>query len=264
MIELAPSAVTWIVGTIARLALASLRLFPLTLALPFLGGRALPAQSRIPVLFVLAIGALPAVFSPVAPAPLGAGLVLAASREASLGIALALVLGTPFFALENGGRLLDTARGANAAEVTAPDTGARTSPLAELLRWTFGVVFLAAGGFRAVVRVVAMSFAAFPPDTVIHTPLDMPRIVEVTARLTADSLAAGVTLIAAGLFALFAVELVFAIAARASPPIAQGQLALPVRALVPLAVLAMAVSLWTDGARELAGGALNTAASLFH
>ncbi len=264
MIQLAPATASLLVAAIARLALASLRLFPLTLALPFLGGRALPAQSRVPVLVVLAVGALPTLVTPLAPAPLGLGLVLAAAREVTLGIALALILGAPFFALEHGGRLLDTARGANAAEVTAPDTGARTSPLAELLRWTFGLVFLAAGGFRAVVRVVAASFVAFPPDPTITASVDTARLVAVTARFTADALAAGVTLVAAGLFALFAVELVFAIAARASPPIAQAQLALPVRALVPLAALAATVSLWTGAAREFAGSALAAASSLFH
>jgi type III secretory pathway component EscT len=263
MIHLAPRFATLLIAALARLALASLRLVPLTLALPFLGGRTLPTQSRVPVLVVLAIGTLPTVFSPAAPTPLDATVVLAAGREISLGIVLALVLGAPFFALEYGGRLLDTARGANAAEVIAPDSGARTSPLAELLRWSFGVVFLASGGFRAILRVVASSFAAFPPDAHVTGTIDTARFVERCARFSADALGAGLTLVSAGLFALLAVELVFAIAARSSPPVAQSQLALPVRALAPLAALAVTVSLFTGAAREFAANAIAAADALF-
>ena len=263
MMQLAPQVATLLIAIIARLGLASLRLVPLTLVLPFLGGRTLPTQSRVPVLVVLVIGTLPTVFAPVAPAPITLAILVAAAREVTIGIVLAMLLGAPFFALEQGGRLLDTARGANAAEVIAPDSGARTSPLSELLRWTFGVMFLASGGFRAVLRVVAHSFVTFPSDPAARAPFNSGLFVERCARWSADSLAAGLTLVSAGLFALLAVELVFAIAARTSPPIAQSQLALPVRALVPLAALTLTVSLWTGAAREFAANALSASAALF-
>ena len=263
MTALAPQFATLLVAVLARLSLAALRLVPLTLTLPFLGGRTLPTQARVPILVVLAIGAMPTVFAPITPVALSADIVLAAGREISIGVVLALFLGAPFFALEQGGRLLDTARGANAAEVIAPDSGARTSPLSELLRWSFGVTFLAAGGFRAVIRVVAASFAAFPPEPHYVATLDIARLVERCARFTADTLAASVALVSAGLFALLAVELVFAIAARSSPPVAQSQLALPFRALAPLAALAVSVALFTGAAREFAGSAISSVSVLF-
>ena len=264
MIQLVPHVAAMLLAVLVRLGLASLRLVPLTLVLPFLGGRTLPTQSRVPVLLVLAIGTLPTLLEPVGTTVITFTVVVAAAREVTLGIVLALMLGAPFFALEQGGRLLDTARGANAAEVIAPDSGARTSPLSELLRWTFGVVFLASGGFRAVLRVVASSFVAFPPDPSGRAAFDSGLFVERCTRWSADTISAGLTLVSAGLFALLAVELVFAIAARTSPPIAQSQLALPVRALVPLTALALTVSLWTGAARDFASSALAGSAALFH
>jgi type III secretory pathway component EscT len=263
MTALPPALTAALLGLVVRLVLVSLRIVPLTLTLPFLGGQALPAQARLPVLLALAVGAAPAVLD-AAPVTLDlATLLLAVAREVTVGVVLALVVGTPFFALEHGGRLLDAARGANVAEVIAPETGARTSPLAELMRWTFAVVFLAAGGLRAVVRVVASSFAAVPPDPAARLPLATAQLVDVAARWTADALAAGLTLVGAGLLALVAAEAALGMALRLSPPLAQSNIALPVRALAPLAALAVTVVVWTGAARDLARDALGAASALF-
>jgi type III secretory pathway component EscT len=246
-----------------RAGLVSARLVPLTLMLPFFGGRVLPAQARVPVLLALAIGAAPAVLwdSPVP--TLGPWLAVGLVRELALGVLLALVLGAPLFALEQGGRLLDAARGANASEVIASEGGERTSPLSELLRWTFGVVFLAAGGLRAIVRVLASSYAALPPAASVRpSPLPTARWVELAARWSAEALAVGVTLVAPGLLALVAVELTLAVAARLSAPIAQSNAVMPLRALVPLAALALTTSVWTGAAQEFAERALAAAAGV--
>ena len=56
MIDIPPHLVEILVFTLTRIALVALRLTPLTLVLPFLGGRLLPAAARVPILFVLAIG----------------------------------------------------------------------------------------------------------------------------------------------------------------------------------------------------------------
>ena len=262
MIEIPESAINALIAMLARIALAALRLTPLTLVLPFLGGRNLPTQARVPMLFVLAIGAMPALLSAPPAIALTPWILIAALREITLGITLALVLAAPFFALEQGGRMLDAVRGANVAEVIAPDTGARSSPLSELLRWSFGVVFLAAGGLRAILGVIAASFDALPPDASARGSFSTGRFVEIAARWTANALGASVTLVAAGLLALVAIEVVFAVAARMSPPLAQSNLALPVRVLVPLGALAVTVGLWTGAARDFAASAVRAAGSV--
>lgn len=242
--------------------LVALRLFPATLALPFFGGRSLPAQSRVPVLLVLALGVMPSLFNVPANVSLTPWIAVAAARELAVGTALALVLGAPFFALEQGGRVLDAARGANAAEVIAPDSGVRSSPLSELARWTFGVIFLAAGGLRATLRVVAGSFELLPLDPSGRASLDTARLLEGAARWSAVALSSSVTLLSSGLMALAAAETALGIAGRLSPPIAQSNAALPLRALLPLAALALTVGLWTGAAQELARSALSAAGAL--
>lgn len=263
MISLPPDAVATLLTVLSRLALVVLRLTPLTLALPFLGGRALPFSSRVPVLVALAVGAMPSLLDVPRPATLGPTILLAVIREISIGMVLALIVAAPLFALEQGGRLLDAVRGANVAEVIAPDTGARSSPLSELLRWTFAVVFLTAGGFRGIVRVVASSLAVVPPDPDARSLLDTAHFVDVAARWTADALGASLTLVGSGLLALVAAEVAFGLVSRWSPPIAQSNLVLPVRVLLPLAGLALTVGVWTGAAQNFASHALDAAGALF-
>lgn len=239
---------------VARLVLAMLRLFPLTLLLPVLSPRTVPAAGRLPLLAVLAVGVAPGVLDPASPrVALDPWLLVLGLRELALGVTLGLTLAAPFFALEHGGRLVDLARGANAAELTSPDSGARSSPLAELLRWGFTVVFLSAGGLRALLRCVGESFLLWPLGA---RAWPTASLVELAARWTQVSLEAALGLVSAALLSLLGVEATFALASRVSPPLAQSQLAVPVRALVPLAMLALSVGLWTGAAQELAAHAI--------
>lgn len=248
--------------TLLGLVLASLRLTPCLMLLPFLGGRSLPAQTRFAITLVLALGVSPSLLH-TAPTvtSVDAWLLVSALRELSVGVVLALVLATPWFALEHAGRVLDIARGANAAEVIAPDSGARVSPLSELLRMTAVVVFLGAGGHRAVIRAIAASFVAVPlraQPSVEGTG----RLVELAARATQASLTAALSLASAGLLALVAMELVLAVSARLSAPLGQANLAVPLKALGPIAALALTAGLWTGAARELGANALRAVAVL--
>jgi type III secretory pathway component EscT len=239
------------------IALAVLRLFPLALALPFLGGRWLPTWARIPVLLALAVGAWPALLQPpTEPVTVQLQFVLlAAVREISLGLALALIVAVPFFALEHAGRILDSLRGFQHTET-------EVSPLANLLRWTFGLTFLSAGGLRSIVRLIAGSYGAFPPSITSSSIPDLARLSDAAAHWTAISLSASVTLVSAAWIALLASEMVLALTVRMAPALSGASMALPFRVLVPLAVIALGVGVWTGASAELMRSALRAAAGL--
>src|SRR4029077_6843894 len=95
-----------------------------------------------------------------------------------------------------------------------------------------------------------------------RAPIPTSRLVDVAARWTAESLAAGLTLVSAGLLALVPLEIVLAFAPRLAPPLAQSQAALPARALAPLAALAITVAVWTGAAGDLARSAILAATAL--
>lgn len=256
------SVLAALVALLAPLALATLRLVPATMMLPLLGGRVMPTSAKTPILAVLALGAAPSLLDQRAPAALRATLVLAVLRELWLGIMLALVLSMPFFAVEHAGRLLDQTRGASTSELTAPDGMGRGTPLSELFRWSFGTVFVASGGLRALIACVAQSFVRYPVDVSPSAIAPLDGMVFTATRWAADSLSAGLALAGSGLLALFAAEASLAVAARVAPPVAQSNMAAPTRAIVVLFVLALTVHVMSDAGLSLARSALEAAHAL--
>ena len=243
---------TWeaaVIASIVWFALAMLRVAPVVVTLPVFGARLIPSQVQIPLLIVLTAGALPAYGVGATPAPaLGLWVVAAAMRELTFGLVLALIVGAPFFALDQGGRLLDGMRGVDLSE---------PSPLSRLARMTFGVVFLAAGGLRAVMRLVAESFTSWPVRADATLVLAHP--VDVAARWSAMALEATITLFGAALLAMALLEIALAFAARVSPPLGRSHIALPLRAVAPLVLVALTVAAWTGAARDFATSALAAA-----
>ncbi|MDP3274382.1 MAG: flagellar biosynthetic protein FliR [Deltaproteobacteria bacterium] len=246
-------------GVLVPWLLATLRLLPVTLLLPVFGGRTLPSNARIPLIAVLAWG-LTAGVRPSHVGPVGWSLMSASIREVSIGLLIALVLSTPFFAIEQAGRLIDTLRGSS-TELTTLDGQGRASALSELLRWTFVAVFLGSGGLRAVLAVLAQSFVRWPLDAVAEFAVS-PSQLGVVARFSAESLAATLTLASLGVMSLLAVEVAFALAARLSPALGQGGAALPAKLLAPLAALWLGLDLVLSGALSLTRHALSAAAGL--
>ncbi len=247
-----------LLATLAPIALATLRLTPVALALPLLGGRAMPNAARVPVLAVLACGAAPWIATARVELPSPSVLLSSALREVSLGVVLALVLATPFFAVEHAGRWLDQARGGSNAELASLDGASRASPLSELLRWAWGAAFLAAGGLRAVILTVSASFARWPPDP-SNTARPTAVGFELAARWTAETLSSGLALASAGLFALVAVELTLGVAARVAPALASAGVSVSARTLVGLGLLALFARALSDAGLSLARSALEAA-----
>lgn len=248
-----------LVAALAPIALATLRLAPATLTLPLFGGRALPAVSRTPLLAVLAIGAAPSLLEPRAPAALSAALLVAALRELWIGLLLAIILTTPFWAVEHAGRLIDQGRGASASELTSLEGSGRGSPLSELFRWSFGAVFVASGGLRAVVLAVASSFVRHPVELAPSALPSLERALLEAVRFSSDALSAGLAVGSAALLALVAAESVVAIASRVAPALAQSQLAAPIRTIAPLALLALALRTFNEEAIAIARRSLDGA-----
>jgi type III secretory pathway component EscT len=239
------------------LALLLARIAPIAFLLPYFGARSMPSASRVGLLVVLAVGTVPSVVAgdPIPVLATSSTWVLALVQNLATGITLALVLGLPFFALEFAARSLDAARGALVFD-DSPDDEA--SPLASLVRWTFLVTFLAAGGLRATLRIIEASTRA----VALHEPLHTGgRSIELVARFSSDALAAGISALAAVWVAWASVEIVFAVAARSSPAWGQPAVPLPARTLVPLAVVALSVGAWTGAAMDLARTAIAAARS---
>jgi len=215
-----------------------LRLAPVAMLSPFLGGPLAPATVRAGL--AAGLGAAAYALCGARPLPLDGPLQLlaAAARELGLGAALAFAAALPVDAARAAGRLADTLRGATLAELHVAPVRQRETAVGDFLaQW---VVVLAAwtGGDRLFLRGLLGTFAALPAGA----SFPAAAVRDGALLAAAELVAAAVALAAPAAAGVLAADLALALAARAAPKLGVAGTAQPARAALGLAALAVAAS----------------------
>jgi type III secretory pathway component EscT len=233
--------------------LAAVRLVPVALVSPFLGGPLVPPPVRVAL--ALGIGAAVAGVLPPAPAHAGIDLAAGAVRELCAGTLLALLISAPVEAARAAGRLVDTMRGATLAELHVAPIRQRESASGDLLaQW---VVVLAAwvGADRLVVGGLVESFAALPPGAAFPPG---PALA-LALRSAGELVSAAAAISAPAAAGVLAADLALALVARVAPLLGSVNSAQPARAA--LGLLALAAAAGAGGGRLVQAVALAGRAS---
>lgn len=222
-------------------ALLAVRLAPLTLFVPAIAVRGVPALVRTTILLALVLGLLPTALAvcPELPAD-AASLTLLALREAVLGASFALVVAVPFLATDHAGRIVDQLRGGGQAEITLP-SGERTSLLGGAVGLFAIALFAASGGHRVLALALAEGVRASPPG-IGSSATELAATAGETARLLTLVLTLGVSLAAPALVALVAADVGLAVVARTAPQLPVYFAGMPLRAWLGIATLLLALA----------------------
>lgn len=223
---------------LAAAGLCALRLLPVAVLSPFLGGPLVPAPIRL----ALAAGLGAAVHlasgaHPVEAAGL-AHLAAMAGRELCLGVALGWVAALPVEAARAGGRLADTLRGATLAELHVPQVRQRETAVGDLLAQWAVVLAGWAGADRLLVEAVVGSFAALPPGG----GASAGSLFEAGVRGATELASAGLCLGAPAAAGILAADLALALASRGAPWLGVPGAAQPLRAGLGLAAVALSAA----------------------
>ncbi|MCA9671248.1 MAG: flagellar biosynthetic protein FliR [Myxococcales bacterium] len=226
------------------LILLMARLVPLFWVAPMFGGRLVPAPVRVGLSLAIAL----LIFPSVAPALDGlsamapALVVMLVAKEVLVGFALGFVTSLVFHAAAAAGALVDGARGAQSAEATLPQSGARTTVLGNLHVQLAIVIFFALGGHRVFFVAVAHGYAAIPPAA-LPTIKGVASFGALCIRLSADVILVGLALAAPVVVALALGDLTLGWINRFAPQINVYFMAMPAKALLGIGVLAIAAPL---------------------
>ncbi len=227
--------------------LGALRLVPVALASPFLGGPLVPPAVRIAL--ALGLGMAGATLANGASVPAGAlALGAAALRELALGTVLAVVAAAPLEAARAGGRLADTFRGATLAELHVAPIRQRESASGDLLVQWLVVLAAWSGADRLVVSGLLGTFASVPPGA----PFPLLGAREAALHASAEVVAAAVAIAAPSAAGVLAADLALALVGRIAPHLGVVNAAQPARAALGLLALAAASSAAAGRLVELA------------
>ncbi len=230
--------------TLAVGFLVAARLAPLTILAPWMTLRDAPMTTRGAVMLALTVALAPLAAASAPPEVAGGAWAVGALalREVLLGTVFALASALPLYALDWGGRLVDIWRGASMAEVIAPPTGERTSPLGDVYLLGGVALFAAIGGHRLAFAAFAQGLAAAPVG-VLPDASTVASVAGGAGRLLASALAFAAAVAAPAAAAIVAVEVSLGLVARAAPQIPVFFAGMPLRGAVGIAALLLSVSL---------------------
>jgi flagellar biosynthetic protein FliR len=229
-------------GQVTMLFLVMLRSTGMVFTAPIFGHHAIPTLVKIGLSAALAVAL-------AVPAGSSAGtlpLVMAAPIELIIGTALGFMLSMGFQAVEVAGKVVSIQLGLSLGAVFSPTDQESATAIDPFFSVLAGLLFLALGLHLALVQALANSFSAYPIGA--GWPADLPLT---GARTIALSLELGVRVALPIALVLLMVELAVALLARAIPQINVFILGLPLKMLVGIAVLAMAMPSLVAGATSL-------------
>ncbi len=218
------------------LGVGAMRTIPIAFLIPAFGGQSVPAQVRMGLGLALSAICLPVVM-PALPTQTG-GLywILLLARETAVGFTVGFVGSSVFRAAESAGRLVDTLRGANMAEVISPITEGRASPLGDIFLLLATVIFLEMGGVGHVATALARSYQAVPLD-LSGTPESLAAAARLVVITTAMLLESTLALAAPAIVALFVADLVLGAIARMAPQIPVYFVGMPLKAMAGVGIV---------------------------
>lgn len=218
------------------------RAAPAVFLAPFLGGRLVPTLVKSALCLALALALAPALLPSAKPLvgapPLLVGALLV--KEVAIGAAMGFLVAIVFLGVEAAGRLADTARGANLSEALVPQLGTRSSPLGDLHLQLALVLFLALGGHRVFLEAFGASYALLPLDR-FPAADRIGAFASLAARLSGELFLVALALAAPVLAALFLTDLTLGVMNRFVPQLQVFFLAMPLKALLGIAILVLAV-----------------------
>jgi type III secretion protein SpaR/YscT/HrcT len=218
------------------LGLGGARTIPFVWLIPAFGGPNLPARVRLALGFALSALCFPLVAGrlPSGGAVLWSLLLL---REVGVGLVMGFVAACMFRAVEAAGWLTDVLRGANLAEVIAPEQGSRSSPLGELLLLLAVVIFLEMGGAGILATALARSYQAVPLGAASPGPTSLHAAAFLVIAASAKLIEAAIGLAAPALVALLLADMALGALGRAVPQIPVYFVGMPAKALLGVGAL---------------------------
>lgn len=217
------------------------RFLVLFIMLPFFGTSFIPSSARNGLAISLSLIALPVVFYQIKDIPFNGieflGMIF---KEAILGAMMGYLVSIVFWAVSTAGNLIDSQRGAMAAQMFNPLVSGQTSPLGLFFTQTAVTLFLTTGGFLALLSVLYQTYVSWPVTT-YFPDLEIESVVLFIGQFD-KLLYLAMRIAAPAMILMFLTDLGLGLVGRFVPSINVFLLAMPLKSVFAFLVLAVYMS----------------------
>lgn len=219
------------------------RTLPVILQVPFLGGQQSPPEVKMSLGLLFALVIWPITKDnmveriPIFAVP----FLLLMLKELFIGFSIGYVMSHIFASVETAGRFIDTARGAAMAEVLAPQTKSRATPIGTLYSQLLVVLFMVFGGHRIFIETFCYSFESLPIHEALFLKPGFGAFIDYVTQLTSHVLGIAVILSAPAIAATLLADLVFGILNRVAPQLNAYFMSMPAKAMGALVLMLISI-----------------------
>ncbi|MDX6019792.1 type III secretion system export apparatus subunit SctT [Scandinavium sp. V105_16] len=213
-----------------EMAMASARVMPAFILLPFFNSSTLTGAIRMPVAMLVGVSLWPYSGAPIAGFD-NAWFLIVIAKELMLGLIIAFFLCLPCWVLHATGSFIDNQRGATLSSSIDPLSGVDTSELANFFNLFAAVVVLQNGGLLLLLEVFERSYLLWAPYQ-----MEMPGFMLVVKFITL--VISHAVVLASPLIIIFLLtELCLGLLARFAPQLNAFALALTVKSIIAFFLL---------------------------
>jgi flagellar biosynthesis protein FliR len=208
------------------------RTMPMVVLTPFLGGKLAPAEVKMGLGLMFTILLYPLARDVVTSVPGTPWLfTLMLFKEIFIGLAIGFVNAHLYWAVEMGGRIIDTARMTSMSEVMEPHSAQRATEFGSLYYQLMVLIFMSVGGHHIFFRAFFYSFVTLPLDKGLMLGHAMEPFIEFFLHLGGEILMIAAVLATPIVAATFISDVVFGILNRVAPQLNAYFMSMPVKAL---------------------------------
>lgn len=220
------------------------RVTSLFVSAPVFGNKEIPSQAKIGLAGLISLALLPIVRGMLLPGPVPAlgPMIGALLGEALIGLLMGLVVSLLFFAVRLGGDLLDYQMGFSMAATFNPQFNETVTPVADFQYRYSLVLYLLMNGHLLLLKALERSFQVLPTA---QFTLGGHALAAFTA-VTGQMLVSGIEIAAPGAAVLLVTDVAFAFLSRAMPQMQVFYVGMPVKVIVGLGVILIALPLLTN------------------
>lgn len=222
------------------------RLAGMMLFAPLFGSMRIPKRVRVLLVLVLAMGLTPSVAQPRAMPATPWELALGIGAEMAFGLAMGMVMSFTFIAAQWAGEMIGQQMGFNLSEVFDPQFGAQGSLVGDVYFMLTQVVFLVAGGHRAMISAVGESFRLLP---LLSLGIDEP-LLKALSGLFMSATVLAMRLAAPMLVTTLVVDLVLGLLGKTMPQLNVMAAGMSLKSVVGMMVVILGIGLTVHVIRD--------------
>ncbi|HEX8284501.1 MAG TPA: flagellar biosynthetic protein FliR [Pyrinomonadaceae bacterium] len=216
---------------------------------PFFGGAAVPARVKAATAVAFVVVVFPSLAAGAPAGDPGVGVVefvALLAKETFVGFTLGFVASLVFEAIQVSGRIIDAQRGSTMSETFAPELQTRVSELGQFKLQFAVVLFLLFGLHHYFIGALLRSFEVIPLTAFPNLSAGWSPAAADIVRLTGEVLTISVRLAAPVIVALLLTDLFFGLVNRVAPQINVFFLSMPVKMLVGLLAVLVALPIYKE------------------